>query len=116
MPTSPLQDHATQATHRGCSRHVPMRTCAGCRVVAEQASLLRAVVDSSGQLRVDRGPRQPGRGVYVHPQTRCLTAAVRGGFQRALRRNLQVRADLVQEAMTAPAAHGMQHELKRDNS
>ena len=116
MPQSPPQNTTTQTLRKKRGRHVPMRTCAGCRVVSDQATLVRAVVDSGGHLHVDRGLRQPGRGVYVHPQTRCRTAALRGGFQRALRRNLQASADLLQEAMTAPAAHGMQHELKRDNS
>ena len=114
MPQPP--NTTTQTMRKDGCRHVPMRTCAGCRSVADQATLLRAVVDSGGHLHVDRGRRQPGRGVYVHPQTRCLTAALRGGFQRALRRNLQASAEQLQEAMTAPAAHGMQHELKRDNS
>lgn len=106
----------TSTVPKGRSQHVPRRTCAGCRAVVDQASLLRAVIDSAGQLCADPDRRKPGRGVYVHPQRSCLSAALRGGFQRALRRNLQVSPDLLQEAMTAPAAHGMQHELKRDNS
>jgi len=116
MPQPPLQTTTSATAETGCRRHVPQRTCAGCRAVVDQASLLRAVVDSCGRLHIDRGGRKPGRGVYVHPQARCVTAALRGGFQRSLRRNLQASADLLQEAMTAPAAHGMQHELKRDNS
>lgn len=116
MPQLQPQTLSKQTAQAGCDRRAPMRTCAGCRLVVGQATLLRAVVDATGHLRVDRERRQPGRGVYVHAQTPCITAALRGGFQRALRRNLHASADLLQEAMTAPAAHGMQHELKRDNS
>lgn len=98
------------------SRHVPKRTCVGCRSVAPQGELVRAVADAAGRLGFDRPRRKPGRGVYVHQQASCVQAALRGGFQRALRRNLRLGSDVMQEAMTAPAAHGMQHELKRDNS
>lgn len=140
----------------GGGRHVPQRTCVGCRAVVAQGDLVRAVVDDAGRLRFDGlqhvrlpqgGPahlaakdegdrqraahnarsshdagssnrlrRKPGRGVYVHQQASCVQAALRGGFQRALRRNLRLCGDVLQEAMTASAAHGMQHELKRDNS
>lgn len=102
--------------HGAAVRHVPQRTCVGCRGVAPQGELLRAVVDAAGRLGFDRPRRQPGRGVYVHKQASCVQAALRGGFQRSLRRNLRLGSDVMQEAMTAPAAHGMQHELKRDNS
>lgn len=115
MP-SPAIPSQLPSGHRAAGPHVPQRTCVGCRSVVPQSELLRAVVDEAGRLGFDRPRRQHGRGVYVHQQASCVQAALRGGYQRALRRNLRLGSDVMQEAMTAPAAHGMQHELKRDNS
>ena len=71
-------------------RHVPMRTCVGCRKVDAQAELLRAVADQSGRLLFRLGHRQAGRGTYVHRRMRCIEAALKGGFARSLRRTVQV--------------------------
>lgn len=111
---SVLLDKQQNVGARGVS--VPLRTCVGCRRVVAQSELVRAVADDAGRLCFDRQRRKPGRGVYVHQQPSCIQAAMRGGFQRVLRRNLRASGDVLQEAMTAPAAHGMQHEFKRDNS
>lgn len=77
--------------------HVPERTCVGCRTVDEQPRLRRVTADAAGRLRFDPGAaRQPGRGAYVHPQQKCLEAALaRGGFARSFRRKV---LQLVHEA------------------
>ncbi|MCS6913128.1 MAG: YlxR family protein [Myxococcales bacterium] len=71
-------------------RHVPIRTCVGCRTTDAQLRLWRAVVDAAGRLHIQTGgPRQAGRGAYVHPEEKCLIAAIsRGGFERSFRRKL----------------------------
>lgn len=71
-------------------RHVPIRTCVGCRSTDAQPHLWRAVVDAAGRLQMQiGGRRQAGRGAYVHPEEKCLIAAIsRGGFERSFRRKL----------------------------
>ena len=71
------------------ARHVPMRTCSGCREVDAQTELLRAVSDANGRLQFRLGHRQAGRGTYVHRRKRCIEAALKGGFARSLRRTVQ---------------------------
>lgn len=67
-------------------RHVPERTCLGCRGKAPRAQLVRLVVDDSGSLVVDARALMPGRGAWIHPDTACLERAERRqAFSRALR-------------------------------
>ncbi len=82
------------------ARHTPQRTCAGCRRIDEQQRLLRTVADPAGRLQVDCAKkRAPGRGCYVHRTTSCINAAVRGGFQRSLRRSLRLNDDEIRAVL-----------------
>lgn len=68
----------------------PVRTCIGCRERVLAVELLRMVAVSigSGQLAitVDSAGSLPGRGAWLHPDERCLEAAIRRrAFTRALR-------------------------------
>jgi uncharacterized protein len=70
-----------------------MRTCVGCRVRASKSDLLRVVAVEDGigpamvaVLTLDRHGRLPGRGAYLHLDSRCLDLAERRrAFPRALR-------------------------------
>lgn len=68
----------------------PVRTCIGCRERTLAVELLRMVAVSigDGQLAVaaDSAGNLPGRGAWLHPDERCLEAAIRRrAFTRALR-------------------------------
>ena len=68
----------------------PVRTCIGCRERELAVELLRVVAVSmeNGQsaVTVDSSGCHPGRGAWLHPVDRCLTAAIRRrAFARALR-------------------------------
>ena len=65
----------------------PERTCVGCRLKAPKDGLLRLVrPPDGGVVAVDPGGSAPGRGAYVHPDARCVEAALRrGALARALR-------------------------------
>ena len=67
-----------------------MRTCVGCRKRGLAVELLRVVAVSTGNggyaLAVDTATKLPGRGAWLHPNQRCLRAAIgRRAFGRALR-------------------------------
>jgi predicted RNA-binding protein YlxR (DUF448 family) len=66
----------------------PVRTCCGCGQRDFQEKLLRlTLVD--GRLTVDPERRGQGRGAYLHRQSSCWGAFVRGkGYVRSLRRRL----------------------------
>lgn len=67
-----------------------MRTCIGCRERELAVELLRVVavsmVGGQSAVTVDTAGRLPGRGAWLHPDDRCLRAAIRRrAFARALR-------------------------------
>ncbi len=65
----------------------PQRMCAGCRVRADQGSLVRLVWDGGSSVLIDERQRLPGRGVYLHP--RCVARALKSkAIGRGLRRSL----------------------------
>lgn len=66
-------------------KHIPMRTCVGCRTSAPKRELIRVVRSPAGEVALDLFGKSPGRGVYIHPDERCLESAVKGRqIQRAL--------------------------------
>lgn len=79
---------ATERPHRRTEG--PVRTCVGCRKRELAVDLLRVVAVSNGNgncaVIVDRAGNLPGRGAWLHPDDRCLQAAIRRrAFGRALR-------------------------------
>lgn len=72
------------------ARRTPVRMCIGCRKRELAVELLRVVAVSMGNghcaVAVDTAGSRPGRGAWLHPDDRCLSAAVRRrAFGRALR-------------------------------
>ncbi len=72
-------------------RHVPQRTCVGCRQVLPKRSLIRVVRSPDG-VRLDLTGKAPGRGAYLHDQRACWEAGLRGPLARALRVELSPEA------------------------
>jgi predicted RNA-binding protein YlxR (DUF448 family) len=60
-------------------RHVPQRTCVGCREVQGKRQLVRVVKKSDGHAQVDPTGKQPGRGAYIHLKRTCWESALAGG-------------------------------------
>ncbi len=66
-------------------KHVPMRTCVGCREVQPKRTLIRVVRTPDGVM-VDPTSRLPGRGAYLHDRRSCWEQALKkGALARALR-------------------------------
>jgi len=59
-------------------RHVPQRTCVGCRTVKAKRELIRIVRRPTGEVEIDFTGKLPGRGAYICPSIECLRAAVKG--------------------------------------
>lgn len=86
------------------ARHVPVRTCVGCRAAVPQVELVRVVL-VGGRAVADPARRASGRGAWVHPRRECLGKGAKGGYARALRAAVS-RADA--EAIAGIAIGGRQ--------
>jgi hypothetical protein len=75
------------AMARPGQKHVPQRTCVGCRQVLPKRALIRVVRTPQG-VKIDPTSRQSGRGAYLHEQRSCWEQALRGPLARALRTDL----------------------------
>ena len=61
------------------AKHIPQRTCVGCRQVQGKRQLVRVVRQSDGHVRLDFTGKAPGRGAYVHTHGECWQSALSGG-------------------------------------
>ena len=60
-------------------KHIPQRTCVGCRAVLPKRSLIRIVRTANGVWVV------AGRGAYLHDQRSCWERGLRGSLASALK-------------------------------
>lgn len=58
-------------------KHVPQRTCIGCRRVRPKRELLRIVRTPEGEILFDPTGRRAGRGAYLCPSASCLDRALK---------------------------------------
>ncbi|MGD2162066.1 MAG: YlxR family protein [Anaerolineales bacterium] len=65
-------------------RHIPQRTCVGCRQVEGKRTLIRIVRGPEG-VEVDLSGKAPGRGAYVHADPDCWAAARKSSLSHALK-------------------------------
>lgn len=69
------------------SKHIPRRTCVGCREVLPKRSLIRIVKGPEG-VQVDPTGKAHGRGAYLHNKRSCWERGLNGALDHALRTNL----------------------------
>lgn len=60
-------------------RHVPLRTCIGCRATLSKRELIRIVQSADGVVQFDPTGKRPGRGAYLHTDPDCLKESMRKG-------------------------------------
>lgn len=65
-------------------RHVPQRSCVGCRQVLPKRELIRIVRTADG-LRIDPTGKLAGRGAYLHNQRSCWERGIKGALAHALK-------------------------------
>ncbi len=84
-------------------KHVPQRTCVGCREVLPKRQMIRIVRTDSGA-QVDPTGKAAGRGAYLHDQRECWTRGLRGALAHALKAELTAedRARLEEFINTLP--------------
>jgi len=65
-------------------KHVPQRTCVGCREILSKRQLLRIVRTAEG-VRVDPTGKLAGRGAYLHDKRSCWVRGLKGALAHALK-------------------------------
>lgn len=68
-------------------RHVPQRTCVGCRTVLAKRAMIRVVRTPEGII-VDPTGKLAGRGAYLHDRPSCWQKGLKGGLAHALKAEL----------------------------
>ena len=58
-------------------KHVPQRTCVGCRRTWAKRDFVRVVRTSEGRVEVDPSGKKPGRGAYLCRDSGCWEAAMK---------------------------------------
>jgi uncharacterized protein len=65
-------------------KHIPQRTCVGCRKVLAKRELLRLVRTPNGVV-LDPTGKLTGRGVYLHKLRSCWERGLKGAVANALK-------------------------------
>jgi len=68
-------------------KHVPQRTCVGCRTVMPKRQLVRIVRSPDG-VQVDLTGKLAGRGAYLHDRRSCWERGLKGALAHALKTEL----------------------------
>lgn len=68
-------------------KHIPQRTCVGCREVLPKRTLIR-IVRSGEAVLIDPSGKLAGRGAYLHNQRSCWERSLKGALAHALKTEL----------------------------
>ena len=90
-------------------KHVPQRTCIGCRSVLSKREMIRIVRTPQG-ITIDPTGRADGRGAYLHNIRSCWEQAVKGPINNALKVELTAsdKARLAEFMATLPEGNPLQ--------
>ena len=69
-------------------KHIPLRTCVGCRTVLAKRALIRVVRRPGEGVVVDPSGKLAGRGAYLHNRKSCWERGLKGGLANALKTTL----------------------------
>lgn len=85
-------------------KHVPQRTCVGCREVLPKRQLIRIVRTVDG-VKVDSTGKLAGRGAYLHDRRQCWERGMKGALAHALKATItdDERATLEEFMKTLPS-------------
>ncbi len=87
----------------GKRRHVPQRTCVGCRQVLPKRSMVRIVKSPAGVM-IDPTGKLAGRGAYLHLMRSCWEHGLKGALAESLKTELtpEERDRLMDYAVSLP--------------
>jgi predicted RNA-binding protein YlxR (DUF448 family) len=81
-------------------KHIPQRTCIGCRKTLSKRELMRIVRTPDG-VRFDATGKAEGRGAYLHDKKSCWERALKGSLAHALKTDLsQADRDYLAQIMS----------------
>lgn len=69
-------------------KHIPQRTCVGCRQILPKRELIRVVRTPEGRIQVDLNGKSAGRGAYLHNKRSCWEAGINSSLERALKMHI----------------------------
>lgn len=95
------EGHVSRKT--GKKRHIPQRTCIGCREVLPKRSMIR-IVRSPGGVVIDPTGKMAGRGAYLHQKRSCWERGMKGALASELKVELtdEEREQLMSYALSLP--------------
>ena len=84
-------------------KHVPQRTCVGCREVLPKRTMIRIVRTTEG-VQIDSTGKLAGRGAYLHDKRECWEQGLKGALAHALKATISMeeRAKLDEFMNTLP--------------
>jgi predicted RNA-binding protein YlxR (DUF448 family) len=65
-------------------RHIPQRTCVGCREILPKRTLIR-IVRTAERVEIDPTGKLAGRGAYLHNKRSCWERGLKGPLAHALK-------------------------------
>ncbi len=65
-------------------KHIPQRTCVGCRTILPKRSMIRLVRQPEG-VQIDPTGKMAGRGAYLHNLRSCWEKGLKGSLANALK-------------------------------
>jgi predicted RNA-binding protein YlxR (DUF448 family) len=71
-------------TKKSKQKHIPQRTCVGCRTVQAKRSMVRVVRTTQG-VQIDTTGKLAGRGAYLHQTRTCWERGLKGALASALK-------------------------------
>ncbi|TET40033.1 MAG: YlxR family protein [Dehalococcoidia bacterium] len=95
----------SQRKKKSRPKHIPQRTCIGCRETRPKRELVRIVRNTSGAVEVDPTGKKSGRGAYLCKAKGCWEAALKKErLDRALRMKIaqENRKELAQYVEMLP--------------
>lgn len=73
-------------SHQSRSKHIPQRTCIGCRIVRPKQELIRVVQTEAGNVEIDPSGGTRGRGAYLCAAPSCWEKGLsKNRLEKALR-------------------------------